>query len=123
MYWTESYLRPEYIESAYFLYTATKDPFYLNVGKELVTSLELYARVACGYAALKDTRSGLHDDRMDSFFLAETLKYLYLLFSEPTDLLIDLHDYVFTTEAHLLPLNLARKNFTALTGHNFPVTK
>ncbi|GAU94660.1 hypothetical protein RvY_06391-2 [Ramazzottius varieornatus] len=119
MYWSESYLRPEYIESAYFLYTATKDSFYLNVGKELVSSLEQYSRVACGYAALKDTGSGLHDDRMDSFFLAETLKYLYLLFSEPADLLVDLHDYVFTTEAHLLPLHLARKNLTASTRHSF----
>ena len=83
MYWPESYLRPEFIESTYFLYTATKDPFYLEVGRNLVGSLETFSRVPCGYAALRDTARGTHDDRMDSFFLSETLKYLYLLFSEP----------------------------------------
>ena len=45
---------------------------------------------------------------MDSFFLAETFKYLYLLFSEPEDLPIPIDDYIFTTEAHLLPLTLSR---------------
>lgn len=74
IHWVESYLRPEFIESTYFLYSATKDPLYLDVGEQLVQSLETYSRVECGYAALKDTRSGLHDDRMDSYFLAETLK-------------------------------------------------
>ena len=44
--------------------------------------------------------------RMDSYVLAETFKYLYLLFSNKDKLLIDVDDYVFTTEAHLLPLSL-----------------
>jgi AcrR family transcriptional regulator len=44
---------------------------------------------------------------MDSFVLAETFKYLYLLFSDKEDLLLDVNDYVFTTEAHLLPLFLS----------------
>lgn len=47
---------------------------------------------------------------MDSFVLAETFKYLYLLFSEKSDLLIDVDDYIFTTEAHLLPLSLSIYN-------------
>ena len=56
---------------------------------------------------------------MDSFVLAETFKYLYLLFSEPSDLLINMEEFVFTTEAHMLPLSLARlSNLTAL-----PVSK
>ena len=45
---------------------------------------------------------------MDSFFLAETFKYLYLLFSEPEDLDIPIEKYIFTTEAHLLPLTLSK---------------
>lgn len=45
--------------------------------------------------------------RMDSFFLAEMFKYLYLLFSEKTELPIDIDDYIFTTEAHLLPVSLS----------------
>lgn len=44
---------------------------------------------------------------MDSFFLAEMFKYLYLLFAEEEDIPFDVEDYVFTTEAHLLPLSLS----------------
>ena len=52
---------------------------------------------------------------MDSFVLAETFKYLYLLFANESELLIDINDFVFTTEAHLLPLSLARlSNKTAV---------
>lgn len=45
--------------------------------------------------------------RMDSFFLAEMFKYLFLIFAEPEDIPFDVEDYVFTTEAHLLPLSLS----------------
>lgn len=44
---------------------------------------------------------------MDSFFLAEMFKYLFLLFADADDLPFDVEDYVFTTEAHLLPLSLS----------------
>ena len=44
---------------------------------------------------------------MDSFVLAEMFKYLYLLFTEPEDLSFDIDDYIFTTEAHMLPLSLS----------------
>jgi len=46
-------------------------------------------------------------DRMDSFVLAETFKYLYLLFSDKDDLLVDVDEFVFSTEAHFLPLFLS----------------
>ena len=51
--------------------------------------------------------------RMDSFVLAETFKYLYLLFEEEENLSIDLSQYIFTTEAHILPLSLANHTATA----------
>ncbi len=44
---------------------------------------------------------------MDSFFLAEMFKYLYLLFSEKSQLPINIDEYIFTTEAHLLPVSLS----------------
>lgn len=44
---------------------------------------------------------------MDSYVMAETFKYLYLLFSEKEDMIIDVDKYIFTTEAHLLPLSLS----------------
>lgn len=54
--------------------------------------------------------------RMDSFVLAETFKYLFLLFADPADLVLDLDEFLFTTEAHLLPLSLARNsNYTVVT--------
>lgn len=57
--------------------------------------------------------------RMDSFVLAETFKYLYLLFADPADLVLDLDEFLFTTEAHLLPLSLARSsNYTVVTVSN-----
>ena len=49
---------------------------------------------------------------MDSYVLAETFKYLYLLFADEGDLLLDMDDFVFNTEAHLLPLFLANVNTT-----------
>ena len=44
---------------------------------------------------------------MDSFVLAEMFKYLYLLFTKPEDLVFNIDDYIFTTEAHMLPLSLS----------------
>lgn len=116
VHWGQHPLRPEFLESTYFLYRATGDPYYLEVGRSVLQSLQKYARVPCGYAAVKDVRTGIHEDRMDSFVLAETLKYLFLLFAEPSDLILDLDEFLFTTEAHLLPLSLARNsNYTVIT--------
>ncbi|GCB64529.1 hypothetical protein scyTo_0013353 [Scyliorhinus torazame] len=124
VHWAQHPLRPEFIESTYFLYTATKDPYYLHVGKSVVDSLNQHARVPCGFAAVQDVRTGNHEDRMDSFFLAEMFKYLYLLFADDNELPFNIDDYVFTTEAHLLPLVLATvcqtcsKNITSVELKN-----
>jgi len=53
-----------------------------------------------------------HEDRMDSFVLAETFKYLFLLFAEEEDLVLDMNDFLFSTEAHIFPLSLATLNIT-----------
>jgi len=55
-------LRPEFLESTYFLYKATGDPHYLNVGRQVLNSLEKYARVKCGFAAVKDVRTTANED-------------------------------------------------------------
>ncbi|KAI9524776.1 ER degradation-enhancing alpha-mannosidase-like protein 3 [Dissostichus eleginoides] len=107
VHWGQHLLRPEFAESTYYLYKATGDPYYLRVGQSIVEKLNAYARVPCGFAAVQDVRTGMHEDRMDSFFLAEMFKYLYLLFSEKSQLPIDIDDYIFTTEAHLLPVSLS----------------
>lgn len=54
----------------------------------------------CGHAHVKDVATGELDDAMESFFLSETTKYLFLMFSNSTSLL---DFFVFSTEAHILP--------------------
>lgn len=112
VHWGNHPLRPEFLESTYFLYSATNDPYYLEVGRTVLNSLQKFARVPCGYAAVNDVRTRKQEDRMDSFVLSETLKYLYLLFADKDDLVLNLDKFIFTTEGHLLPLSLAGYNTT-----------
>lgn len=97
-------LRPEVIESYFYMYRLTKDQKYRDWGWEAVQALEKHCRVPGGYTGLKNVYSEepLQDDVQQSFFLAETLKYLYLLFSD--DSLFQLNEWVFNTEAHPLPI-------------------
>ncbi len=91
-------LRPEIMESAYYLFYFTKDKQYQEMGQVFLDGLVQYCRAEVGYAALKDVQSKEKRDNMESFFLAETLKYLYLLFAPPET--VDLEKTVFNTEAH-----------------------
>jgi ER degradation enhancer, mannosidase alpha-like 2 len=91
-------LRPEIIESAYYLHHFTGDARYLEMGKTFFESLVKYCRTDVAYAALSDVEAKTKADRMESFFLAETLKYLYLLFAPAHTL--DLDSVIFNTEAH-----------------------
>ncbi|XP_066289002.1 ER degradation-enhancing alpha-mannosidase-like protein 2 isoform X2 [Branchiostoma lanceolatum] len=110
-------LRPELVESAMYLYRATRDPFLLQLGRDVVEAINHITRTDCGYASIKDVRTHQLDNRMESFFLAETTKYLYLLF-DPDNFIhndgghgdyvdtvngrcvLDAGGYVFNTEAH-----------------------
>lgn len=92
-------LRPEIIESAYYLYTYSNDPQYLEMGQTFLESLQKYCRTDAGYAALNSVITKEKKDSMESFFLAETMKYLYLLFAPES---VDLQKVVFNTEAHPL---------------------
>lgn len=106
-----SLLRPETVESIFVMHRLTGDPKYLDWGWKIFEAIERNARVPSGgYSGVKNVNVNVgndkinQDDKMDSFFLAETLKYLYLLFSEPS--LIPLDEYVFNTEAHPLRMNM-----------------
>lgn len=94
------FLRPENLESAYYLYGATGDAKYLEMGKVMFQSLIEYCKTDIGYAELEDVRTKEQKDAMQSFFLAETLKYAYLLFAEEN--VLDPDKYVLNTEAHPL---------------------
>jgi mannosidase alpha-like ER degradation enhancer 2 len=68
------------------------------MGKTYLDALMKYCRTDDGFAALADVRSKKKDDAMESYFFAETLKYLYLLFSPPATL--NFQSVIFNTEAH-----------------------
>ncbi|KAF9962508.1 ER degradation-enhancing alpha-mannosidase-like protein 1 [Mortierella alpina] len=99
-------LRPEFVESNYFLYRATKDPFYLEVGEMILRDLQTYTKTKCGWSSLKSVIDKNLEDRMESFALSETFKYLFLLYDEENVLHHGLKDtnFVFTTEGHVLDL-------------------
>ncbi|KAJ6797687.1 alpha-mannosidase I MNS4 [Iris pallida] len=100
-------LRPELIESTYWLFKATRDPRYLDAGRDMLTSLQYGARCPCGYCHIADVESHKQDDHMESFFLAETVKYLWLLFDLAVgpDNIVENgpYKYIFSTEGHFLP--------------------
>lgn len=91
-------LRPEIVESAYYLYRYTKDPGYQEMGKKIFEDFREYCRTDIGYASLKSVITKEKSDTMQSFVLAETFKYFYLLFAP--DEALDFEKVVFNTEAH-----------------------
>lgn len=93
-------LRPENIESCFYLYRLTSDEKYLFMGKRMADDILRNCRAPGGFAALKNAVTGEKKDNMESFFFAETLKYAYLLFAPSAA--FDLSASVFTTEAHPL---------------------
>ena len=105
-------LRPEIIESAYYLYHYTHDPRYLEMGKTFFDDIVKYCRVENGYTVLQSVVTHEQGDRMHSFFLAETLKNLYLLFAPDDTLNFD--QVTFNTEAH--PLRKVRRVGSAGSG-------
>jgi mannosidase alpha-like ER degradation enhancer 2 len=94
------HLRPEIIESTYYLYHCTGDPEYRQIGEKMFDDFVKYCRTEAGYAALADVISKHQLDEMQSFVLAETFKYFYLLFAPPETLQFD--KVIFNTEAHPL---------------------
>ncbi|KAJ1535634.1 Mannosyl-oligosaccharide 1,2-alpha-mannosidase IB [Nowakowskiella sp. JEL0078] len=145
--WTFTFhLRPEVIESIFYLWRYTHDPIYREWGWQIAKSINKWCRLPSGFSGLLSVESfneGFNSktgepmwppdvnsweefnakfsyphnlvkssakypyvdaitrlDVQESYFLAETLKYLYLLFS--SDDTIPLEKYVFNTEAHVL---------------------
>jgi mannosidase alpha-like ER degradation enhancer 2 len=108
-------LRPEHVESLYHMYRATADEKYVRMGLELALAIEVKNRVPCGYASLADvelnpeapgvTAANYFEDRMDSYFLAETIKYLYLLFDE----INPLHGVASTTDSNEVHQEILRE--------------
>jgi len=92
-------LRPEIVESAWYLDHFTHDPKYREMGRTFLDDLVRHCRVENGYTVLTSVVTKEKGDLMPSYFLAETLKYLYLLFAPEA---LDLDAVVLNTEAHPL---------------------
>ena len=93
-------LRPEAIESIFILYRITGDVKLQEAAWKMFQSINTATKTPIAHAAIYDVRSQMPEqsDRMESFWLAETLKYFYLIFSEPS--VVDLDEWVLNTEAH-----------------------
>ncbi|MEY2482651.1 MAG: degradation enhancer, mannosidase alpha-like 2, partial [Verrucomicrobiota bacterium] len=94
------HLRPEIVESTYYLHHYTNDPEYRQMGETIFNDFVKHCRTDTGYAALKDMVTKEKRDEMESFALAETFKYFYLIFAPSGTL--DFDKVVFNTEAHPL---------------------
>ncbi|KAI0066648.1 glycoside hydrolase [Artomyces pyxidatus] len=98
-------LRPETVESLFVAFRLTGDRRYRDWGWNIFQAIEKHCRVPSGgYATIVnvDEVPVRHEDKMETFFMSETLKYLFLLFSDGDT--IPLSKYVFNTEAHPLPI-------------------
>lgn len=93
--WSRKYiLRPEAIESVFIMYRTTGDEYWREKGWQMFTAIQKYTRVEYGNSAINDVTTSTPNlvDEMESFWLAETLKYFYLLFSDPS--VVSLDEYV-----------------------------
>lgn len=93
-------LRPEIVESTYYLYHYTHDPYYQAMGKHMFDDFVKYCHTDDGYAALSNVITKQKTDAMESYVFAETFKYFYLLFAPPQTL--DFDRVIFNTEGHPL---------------------
>ncbi|KAF2077593.1 hypothetical protein CYY_001133 [Polysphondylium violaceum] len=98
------FLRPEAVESIFILYRLTGDVKYQEWAWKIFEAIEKHCKTEGGYAGLKSVSiPDLKDDLQQSFFMAETLKYIYLLFVDSS--VVPLDKYVFNTEAHPILIN------------------
>ena len=113
------YLRPEALEAMFYLKRFTKEPKWEEHAWEMFSAMERHLKVENGYSGIRNiTRNAtanetmVYTNKMESFFLAETLKYALLVFEDPdsSTKLMDLDEWVFNTEAHPLRIIDPRKD-------------
>ncbi|XP_016952362.1 endoplasmic reticulum mannosyl-oligosaccharide 1,2-alpha-mannosidase [Drosophila biarmipes] len=99
-------LRPEFVESLYYFYSITGNRTYQDMGWTIFQAFETHAKVNAGYTSMGNVKNAQNTrlrDLMESFWMSETLKYFYLLFSDDRKE-IDLEQWVFNSEGHPLPV-------------------
>ena len=92
-----SEINPEIIESAYYLHEITGKEEYLNMIKQYWSDIKKNCRNEVAYHSIEDVRTMKRKDYLATFFIAETMKYFYIAFSQGD---FDFDDHVFSTEAH-----------------------
>eukprot|EP00931_Biecheleriopsis_adriatica_P086021 TRINITY_DN60760_c0_g1_i1.p1 TRINITY_DN60760_c0_g1~~TRINITY_DN60760_c0_g1_i1.p1 ORF type:complete len:703 (+),score=107.86 TRINITY_DN60760_c0_g1_i1:75-2183(+) len=113
-------LRPEAAEAIFYMFYYTGDPKYRRWAGEIMEAIEAHCRTSYGYSAVADVRRETPSMRneMETFFLAETLKYLYLTFVPNPRTVLNFDDFVLTTEAHPLRILKQTSNrFGQFLGH------
>lgn len=99
-------LRPETVESLWYAYRATGDVKYQDLAWEGFVRMRKLCRAGSGFSGVRDVTKedgGNKDNFMQSFWLAETLKYLYLIFADESEVQLQAgskNGFVFNTEAH-----------------------
>ncbi|ETO32208.1 hypothetical protein RFI_04912 [Reticulomyxa filosa] len=95
-------LRPETIESLYLMFSVTSNEQYRDWGWLIFEAIQQHCRTEIAYSGINDVRDipPMQDNKMESYVMAETFKYLYLLFDDHAGSLIPLNEFVFNTEAH-----------------------
>lgn len=112
-------LRPEAIESVFYYWRMTGNEYWRDIGWEMFKAVRKHTRSSYAHASVENVMKepdpeeyggrAIQRDEMESFWFGETLKYFYLLFSEPS--LVSLDEYVFNTEAHPFKLTAGVRGF------------
>jgi mannosyl-oligosaccharide alpha-1,2-mannosidase len=100
-----SLLRPEAVEAWFYMHRLTNDTIYQQWGSRVMSAIDTHARIATGgYSSVRSVLVSpvVHSDAMESFFTAETLKYLYLLLADDQTML-PLDKWVFNVGAAHTP--------------------
>jgi mannosyl-oligosaccharide alpha-1,2-mannosidase len=105
-------LRPEAIESVFILWRITGDLVWRDIAWDMFEAVAKATDTVYANAAIMDVNApggGEKEDYMESFWMAETLKYFYLCFADTG--LISLDEFVLNTEAHPFRLSKAKHSF------------
>jgi mannosidase alpha-like ER degradation enhancer 1/mannosidase alpha-like ER degradation enhancer 2 len=91
-------LNPEIIESAFYLYQITGEEKYREMALRFYQDILEYCKTDIAFTAIENVETMEKRDYMATYFIAETLKYFYLVFQDNPE--VNINDYVFSTEAH-----------------------
>lgn len=115
--WPVYDLNPEIIESAYYLFEATADSTYYQMNEQYWLDIKKHCKNDVAFTSVENVETMEKRDYMPTFFFAETLKYLYLTFSQQETYAFK--EMIFNTEAHpFMRSHFDREKAKAYLGFN-----